>query len=195
MSTWRACACVFPVVEFITYFGSWVGEEVRVKKHLNGWFLVLVSLFVVVLAGAALASQSSAPAAPSAPVDQANKLLAFLLASGWAGGLWKGAVVGALRSVIGYWSKDPDQQNPETWDWGKLGTAVVAGGVVGLASGLCKMPYDTVAGWGAQLGFTEALYRGLQGLWRRIAKPAATNLVAKAILKKEMMAKMAEPKK
>lgn len=159
------------------------------KKNL--WMILPLSLAVVLatlFVGASLAfAQATTAPAPGAPVEQANKLLAFLLASGWAGGLWKGAAVGALRSVIGFWSKDPEHPSAEPWDWSKLVTAGLLGGGVGLVAGYMKMPFDTVSGWAASFGATEVIYRVVQAVWRRIARPAATNIVAKAILKKDKM--------
>ena len=158
-------------------------------KKLWTAFLTLSLLFV--FAGLAFAQATAKPGDP--PVEEASKLMALLLASGWLGGLWKGAVVGVLRGIIGYWSKDPEHPNTEAWDWSKLITAGIAGALIGLGSGLAHLSYEQASGWAAQFGLTEIVYRLVQAIWHRFAKPVAATVVAKAMVKKERMLAASPP--
>jgi hypothetical protein len=106
-----------------------------------------------------------------------------LLAGGWGGGLWKGLVIGALRALVGYWSKKPEDN--EVWDWSKLLAGIIVGGGAGALTGCTGMSYETVGAWAAQFGITEVVYRAIQGLWRRLGSKVAAEVVVKAMAIRE----------
>jgi len=108
----------------------------------------------------------------------------LLMSGGWGGGAWKGAVLGLMRALFGYWSKRPDDAN-ERWDWAKFWAGGIAGASAGALAGGWGLNYDTAQGWMAQFGVTEAFYRAIQGIWRKYGVRLAAEAQVKAIEMRE----------
>jgi hypothetical protein len=137
------------------------------------WMIAAYVVAFLSVSAVALAQAVGDPVAATTMGD-------FLAGSGWGNGLWKGALLGFLRALFGYWSKKPDDA-AETWDWLKFGSAGLVGAACGAVAGSQGLSYENAQGWAAQFGITEAVYRIMQGLWRKYGVKLGAEVAVRAM--------------
>lgn len=116
-------------------------------------------------------------AAQTSGEGASEQVVAGLLATGVWGGLWKGALTGVGRGLLGFFSKHKHTAfQPEF-----LVSAALAGAVAGLLLGLRQVPFTQAEGWLAVIGATEVLNKVVKGFWRRWAGEHVGEAVMRAV--------------
>lgn len=137
------------------------------------------TLFGIVVALLGLAGLAWAQEAAGGDVS-AEKIAAAasgLLATGAWGGLWKGAVAGIGRGLMGFFSKHKGTK----FEGQYMVSAALSGAVAGLVMGLLEVPFDDATGWLATVGATEALNKVVKGFWRRWASDHVGEATARVV--------------
>jgi hypothetical protein len=141
----------------------------------------MVRMFVwsifFLLGFATLALAQEAVAGDEINPEKLKEAVTGLLATGAWGGLWKGIVAGAGRSMLGLFSK----QTGTKFDSTKMVSALIAGAAAGLIMGLLEVPFDSAEGWLATVGATEVINKMVKGLWNRWAGDQVGNAVTRAV--------------
>jgi hypothetical protein len=109
--------------------------------------------------------------------EKLKEAVTGLLATGAWGGLWKGIVAGAGRSMLGLFSK----QTGTKFDSTKMVSALIAGAAAGLIMGLLEVPFDSAEGWLATVGATEVINKMVKGIWNRWAGDQVGSAVTRAV--------------
>jgi hypothetical protein len=141
----------------------------------------MVRMFVwsvfLLLGFCTLALAQEAVAGDEVTPEKLKEAVTGLLATGAWGGLWKGIVAGAGRSMLGLFSK----QTGTKFDSTKMVSARIAGAAAGLIMGLLEVPFDSAEGWLATVGATEVINKMVKGLWNRWAGDQVGNAVTRAV--------------
>jgi hypothetical protein len=138
----------------------------------------MVVMFVLGLCGLAIAQEAAGAAAGEAvsPEKIAGALSGILATGGW-GGLWKGALAGIGRALLGFFSKREGTKFQGKY----LVSAALSGAVAGVIVGLLGVPFDEATGWLATVGMTEVLNKAVKGLWLRWASNHVGEAVARTV--------------
>jgi len=123
------------------------------------------TLFGVMIAVMGLAGLAWAQADPEVSAEKIAAAASGLLATGAWGGLWKGALAGIGRGMMGFFSKHKGTK----FEGQYMVSAALSGAVAGVLMGLLEVPFDSAEGWLATVGTTEVLNKAVKGLWRRWA--------------------------
>ena len=139
---------------------------------MNARSMFAVAVAVLGLAGLAWAQDGDAVTGEKLAVAASG-----LLATGMWGGLWKGALTGIGRGLVGFFSKHKGTK----FEGQYMVSAALAGAVAGLVMGLAEVPFDRAETWLAVVGLTEGINKVVKGLWRRWASDHVGEATARVV--------------
>lgn len=138
---------------------------------------VIWTLFILFGLSAFALAQEAAAGGDTVSAEKLAAAASGLLATGAWGGLWKGIVAGASRSMLGLFSK----QTGTKFDSTKMVSALIAGALAGLIMGLLGVSFEQADGWLATFATAEIINKMVKGLWNRWAGDQVGNAVTRAV--------------